>query len=109
MKELRPGIFGTPDFFSKELLDSLPMNYKSPPGGKYKFDSKKGLKQVKNIMDGLKIAAYYGGPEQQKKDELRKAIEAFGKAADNPNTVDAVLQLFGADKDSSPLIKGFIN
>lgn len=80
MKELRPGVFGTPDFFSKELLDSLPMNYKSPPGGKYKFDSKKGLKQVKNIMDGLKIAAYYGGPEQQKKDELRKAIEAFGKA-----------------------------
>lgn len=35
-------------------------------------------------------------------------IEAFGKAADNPNTVDAVLQLFGADKDSSPLIKGFM-
>lgn len=35
-------------------------------------------------------------------------IEAFGKAADNPNTVDAVLQLFGADKDSSPLIKAFM-
>ena len=81
MKELRPGVFGTPGFFSKELLDSLKIDgSKSPPGGRYKFDSKKGLKQVKNLMDGLKIAAYYGGPEQQKKDELRKAIEAFGKA-----------------------------
>jgi len=35
-------------------------------------------------------------------------IEAFGKAADNPNTVDAILQLFGADKESTPLVKAFM-
>ena len=46
LKELRPGVLGTPGVFSKELLDSLPMNYKSPPGDTYKFDSKKGLKKV---------------------------------------------------------------
>ena len=45
LKELRPGVLGTPGVFSKELLDSLPMNYKSP-GDTYKFDSKKGLKKV---------------------------------------------------------------
>ena len=47
LKELRPGVLGTPGAFSKELLDSLPMDYKSPPGSTYKFDSKKGLKKVK--------------------------------------------------------------
>tara|TARA_Y100001938_G_scaffold131009_1_gene187601 strand:- start:60 stop:266 length:207 start_codon:yes stop_codon:yes gene_type:complete len=44
LKKLRPGIYGTPGAFSKELLDSLKLDYKAPPGGT--FDVNK-MKQVK--------------------------------------------------------------
>lgn len=42
-------------------------NYRSPNPPRFTPGGAGGLKQVKNLMDGLKIAAYYGGPEQQKK------------------------------------------
>ena len=40
LKELRPGVYGTPGAFSKELLDSLPMEYRPPKGGKFNVNLK---------------------------------------------------------------------
>ena len=54
LKKLRPGVYGTPGAFSKELLDSLPMEYKPPKGGKFNVNT---MKQAKKKADELKIAS----------------------------------------------------
>ena len=54
LKEIAPGIYGTPGVFSEDFLKKLPRDYKSPPGGT--FDVNK-MKQVKKKADELKIAS----------------------------------------------------
>ena len=63
LKELRPGVLGTPGVFSKELIDSLPMEYRPPKGGKFNVNTMTPQAK-KKLANKLKIAA-----AKKKKDE----------------------------------------
>ena len=56
LKELRPGVLGTPGVFSKELIDSLPMEYRPPKGGKFNVNTMTPQAK-KKLMEELKIAS----------------------------------------------------
>ena len=71
LKKLAPGIYGTPGVFDPDFLKKLPTEYESPPGGRFKFDSKKGLKEVKKSIESLKISKKE--EEEKKKKRKRKA------------------------------------
>ena len=54
LKEIAPGIYGTPGKFSDDFLKSLPREYKSPPGGTFNVNT---MKQAKKKAAELKIAS----------------------------------------------------
>ena len=64
LKKLRPGVYGTPGAFSKELLDSLPMEYKPPKGGKFNVNTMTPQAK-KKLIEKLQIAKN----KKKKKDE----------------------------------------
>ena len=64
LKKLRPGVYGTPGAFSKELLDSLDMNYKAPKGGTFNVNTMTPQAK-KKLIEKLKIAS----AKNKKKDE----------------------------------------
>ena len=55
LKEIAPGIYGTPGVFSDDFLKNLPRDYKSPPGGTFDVNKMKQVK--KKDKDELKIAS----------------------------------------------------
>ena len=63
LKKLRPGVYGTPGAFSKELLDSLKLEYKPPKGGTFNVNTMTPQAK-KKLTEKLKIAA-----KKKKKDE----------------------------------------
>ena len=54
LKEIAPGIYGTPGVVSDDFLKKLPRDYKSPPGGTFNVNT---MKQAKKKADELKIAS----------------------------------------------------
>ena len=64
LQKLRPGIYGTPGAFSKELLDSLKLEYTTPKGGKFNVNTMTPQAK-KKLSEKLKIAS----AKKKKKDE----------------------------------------
>ena len=70
LKEIAPGIYGTPGVFSDDFLKSLPRDYKSPPGGTFNVNT---MKQAKGKSKKEVEALLAKKKEEEKKKRRRRA------------------------------------